>query len=155
TLDWWATSDRRRAARARLAAAAAVAPDDVIMGPDAARRAGLASTVVFPVGNLAPEGAVIKATALDPSVVGADQVYRHLGAARVRGPHWTRGTARRPDRPSARRRPDRDRDRPRHAYGFGQPRGSGRTAARRGRVHRAARATAGPPRARAPPRPAG
>src|SRR6059036_1434785 len=83
TLDWWATSGRRRAARARLAAAAAVAPDDVIMGPDAARRAGLASTVVFPVGNLAPEGAVIKATALDPSVVGDDQVYRHLGAARV------------------------------------------------------------------------
>src|SRR5207245_1617707 len=29
TLDWWAASDRRRAARARLAAAAAVAPDDV------------------------------------------------------------------------------------------------------------------------------
>src|SRR5690348_17586560 len=27
TLDWWAASDRRRAARARLAAAAAVAPD--------------------------------------------------------------------------------------------------------------------------------
>src|SRR5947207_84143 len=46
TLDWWARSDRRREARARLAAAAAVAPDDVIMGPDAARDAGLTSTVV-------------------------------------------------------------------------------------------------------------
>jgi len=83
TLDWWAASDRRRVARARLAAAAAVAPDDVIMGPDAARRAGLTSTVVFPVGNLAPEGAVIKATALDPSVVGDNQLYRHRGPARV------------------------------------------------------------------------
>jgi len=83
TLDWWATSDRRQAARARLAAAASVSPDDVIMGPDAARRAGLTSTVVFPVGNLAPEGAVIKATALDPAVVGDDQVYRHRGPARV------------------------------------------------------------------------
>src|SRR6059036_389900 len=82
-LDWWAASDRRTKARARLAAAAAVAPDDVIMGPDAARRAGLTSTVVFPVGNLAPEGAVIKATALDPSIVGDDQVYRHRGPARV------------------------------------------------------------------------
>src|SRR5438094_969508 len=61
TLDWWAASDRRRVARARRAAAAAVAPDDVIMGPDAARRAGLTSTVVFPVGNLAPEGAVLNA----------------------------------------------------------------------------------------------
>src|SRR2546422_847808 len=70
-------------ARARLAAATAVAPDDVIMGPDAARAAGLTSTVVFPVGNLAPEGAVIKATALDPSIVGDDQVYRHRGPARV------------------------------------------------------------------------
>src|SRR3989475_1188363 len=53
------------------------------MGPDAARAAGLTSTVVFPVGNLAPEGAVIKATALDPSIVGDDQVYRHRGPARV------------------------------------------------------------------------
>jgi dihydroxyacid dehydratase/phosphogluconate dehydratase len=58
-------------------------PDDVIMGPDAARRAGLTSTVVFPVGNLAPEGAVIKSTAIDASVVDADQVYRHTGPARV------------------------------------------------------------------------
>jgi dihydroxyacid dehydratase/phosphogluconate dehydratase len=53
------------------------------MGPDAARRAGLTSTVVFPVGNLAPEGSVIKATAVDPTVVDADQVYRHRGPARV------------------------------------------------------------------------
>jgi len=83
TLDWWETSDRRQVARARLTAAAAVAPDDVIMDPDAARRAGMTSTVVFPVGNLAPEGAVIKATAMDPSVVGDDQVYRHRGPARV------------------------------------------------------------------------
>src|SRR5204863_9630430 len=33
TLDWWAASDRRRVARARLAADAAVAHDRVIMGP--------------------------------------------------------------------------------------------------------------------------
>jgi len=83
TLDWWETSDRRQAARARLMAGAAVSPEDVIMDPDAARRAGMTSTVVFPVGNLAPEGAVIKATAMDPSVVGDDQVYRHRGPARV------------------------------------------------------------------------
>jgi dihydroxyacid dehydratase/phosphogluconate dehydratase len=53
------------------------------MSPDAARRAGLTSTVVFPVGNLAPEGSVIKATAIDASVVGDDQVFRHRGPARV------------------------------------------------------------------------
>jgi dihydroxyacid dehydratase/phosphogluconate dehydratase len=89
TLDWWEASERRREARARLAAAATVDPDNVIMGPDAARRAGLTSTVVFPLGNLAPDGAVIKATALDPSVVGDDEVYRHRGP---RACSWTSAT---------------------------------------------------------------
>ncbi len=83
SLDWWEASERRRVARARLAAAAAVAPDDVIMDAEGARRRGLTSTVVFPVGNLAPEGSVIKATAIDPSVVGDDGVFRHRGPARV------------------------------------------------------------------------
>lgn len=83
TLDWWEKSERRSAARARLASAAEVSPEDVIMDPDKARRAGLGSTLVFPVGNLAPEGSVVKATAIDPSVIGPDQVYRHRGPARV------------------------------------------------------------------------
>jgi len=82
-LDWWKESRRRAAARARLRAADGVDPDAVIMGPDAARKAGLARTVVFPAGNLAPEGSVVKATAIDPSAVGADDVYRHRGPARV------------------------------------------------------------------------
>ena len=83
TLDWWEGSARRQTARARLASAAAIDPDSVIMAPDAARRAGLTSTVVFPRGNLAPEGSVIKATAIDASVIEADGVYRHRGPARV------------------------------------------------------------------------
>jgi len=83
TLDWWETSERRERARARLASGGRVSPDDVIMSPDAARKAGLTSTVVFPVGNLAPEGSVIKATAIDRSVVGDDGVFRHRGPARV------------------------------------------------------------------------
>jgi putative YjhG/YagF family dehydratase len=83
TLDWWESSERRQAARARLASASAIEPDHVIMAPDAARRAGLTSTVVFALGNLAPDGAVIKATAIDPSVIDADGVYRHRGPARV------------------------------------------------------------------------
>src|SRR5262249_50249525 len=53
------------------------------MSPETARRRGLTSTVTFPVGNLAPEGSVIKSTAIDPSVVDADGVYRKLGPARV------------------------------------------------------------------------
>jgi putative YjhG/YagF family dehydratase len=82
-LDWWQASARRSAARARLREADGVDPDQVIMGADAARRAGLTSTVVFPSGNLAPGGSIVKATAIDPSVVGDDEVYRHRGPARV------------------------------------------------------------------------
>src|SRR6186713_3649781 len=83
TLDWWRDSDRRRDSRARLASGASIMPDDVIKDPDSARRAGFTSTVVFPVGNLAPEGSVLKSTAIDASVVDDDQVYRHTGPARV------------------------------------------------------------------------
>jgi dihydroxyacid dehydratase/phosphogluconate dehydratase len=82
-LDWWESSDRRRASRERLRTADHVDPDRVIMSPDAARREGLTSTVVFPVGNVAPEGSVVKATAIDPSVVAEDGVFRHRGPARV------------------------------------------------------------------------
>ncbi len=46
-------------------------------------RAGLTSTVVFPRGNIAPDGAVIKATAIDPTVVDDDNIYRHRGPVRV------------------------------------------------------------------------
>ncbi len=53
------------------------------MSPQRARERGLTSTVTFPRGNLAPEGAVIKSTAIDPSVVDADGVYRKTGPARV------------------------------------------------------------------------
>ena len=83
TLDWWESSERRAQARARLASGSAVMPDNVIMSPDAARHAGLTSTVVFPLGNVAPHGSVIKGTAMDQSVVGPDNVYRHVGPARV------------------------------------------------------------------------
>ncbi len=53
------------------------------MSPERARARGLTSTVTFPRGNLAPEGSVIKSTAIDPSVVDADGVYRKTGPARV------------------------------------------------------------------------
>jgi xylonate dehydratase len=82
-LDWWEESDRRREARNRLKSSDGVDPDKVIMSADAARAAGLTSTVLFPAGNIAPEGSVVKATSIDPSIVGADGVYRHRGPARV------------------------------------------------------------------------
>src|SRR5438132_3825844 len=82
-LDWWETSERRHGLRERLRRADGVAPEDVIMDPDRARSRGLTSTVTFPRGNLAPEGSVIKSTAIDPRVVDADGVYRKTGPARV------------------------------------------------------------------------
>ena len=82
-LDWWRESERRRFARERLRSSDGIDAADVIMSPDEARRRGLTSTVVFPVGNIAPQGSVIKATAIDPSVVDDDGVYRHRGPARV------------------------------------------------------------------------
>ncbi len=82
-LEWWEKSDRRRHLRRRLGELDGVDPDDVIMSPGEARRRGLTSTVTFPGGNLAPEGSVIKSTAIDPSVVDPDGVYRKVGPARV------------------------------------------------------------------------
>lgn len=82
-LDWWETSERRKQLRALLLEKDNIQPDDVIMSPEQARSRGLTSTVTFPIGNIAPEGSVIKSTAIDPSVVDPDGVYRKLGPAKV------------------------------------------------------------------------
>ena len=82
-LDWWEQSERRRSLRESLREQDGIDPDEVIMSPDKARARGLTSTVCFPVGNLAPEGAVIKSTAIDPSLIDEENVYRHRGPAQV------------------------------------------------------------------------
>ena len=82
-LDAWETSERRTRFREILRERDGVEPDDVIMSPAQAKARGLTSTATFPRGNLAPEGCVIKSTAIDPSVVDADGVYRKEGPARV------------------------------------------------------------------------
>jgi xylonate dehydratase len=82
-LDWWEGSERRRVLRKRLQERDGVSASDVIMSRDEARQRGLTSTVCFPVGNLAPEGSVIKSTSIDPSVIDGDGVYRKTGPARV------------------------------------------------------------------------
>ncbi|MFM8805377.1 MAG: dihydroxy-acid dehydratase, partial [Planctomycetia bacterium] len=51
--------------------------------PAAAAARGLRGTMAFLRGSLAPDGAIVKATAIDPRAVGADGVYRHTGPARV------------------------------------------------------------------------
>ena len=82
-LDRWKDSPRRRAMREILKARDGVDPDQVIIPPSSAKRMGMTSTVCFPKGNIAPEGSVIKSTAIDPSVIDPDGVYRKLGPARV------------------------------------------------------------------------
>ena len=82
-LDAWQGSERRHRLRALLKARDGVDPDDVIASPDAAKRRGMTSTICFPHGNLAPQGSVIKSTAIDPSVVDADGVFRMTGPAKV------------------------------------------------------------------------
>ena len=82
-LDEWKDSERRQRFRAVLQEQEGVNPDAVIMSPERAKERGLTSTVTFPTGNLAPEGALIKGTAIDPTVVDDDGVYRKEGPAKV------------------------------------------------------------------------
>lgn len=82
-LEWWEKSERRVRLRELLKRRDGVDPDTVVMSPQSARERGLTSTVTFPLGNIAPEGSVIKSTAIDRSVVDADGVYRKTGPARV------------------------------------------------------------------------
>lgn len=82
-LNWWRESERRYELRKGLLEQDGIDPDDVIMSPDRARSKGLTPTLCFPAGNLAPQGSVIKSTAIDPSLIDEDEVYRHRGPARV------------------------------------------------------------------------
>lgn len=82
-LDWWEQSERRAALRKLLQERDGINPDDVILSPEEAKRRGMTATISFLRGNLAPGGAVIKSTSIDPSVVDADNVYRKRGPAKV------------------------------------------------------------------------
>ncbi len=82
-LKWWEGCERRRRFRDILRAADGVDPEDVIMSPEGAKSRGLTNTLTFPRGNLAPEGSVIKSTAIDPAIVQPDGVYRKEGPARI------------------------------------------------------------------------
>ena len=82
-LDEWEQSERRHTLRKLLRDRDGIDPDSVILSPDSAAKHGMTATTCFPVGNLAPEGSVIKATSIDPTVVDADGVYRKVGPAKV------------------------------------------------------------------------
>jgi len=82
-LDFWQASDRRRRLRELLNEKDGVDPDEVIINPARARQSGLTSTITLPQGNLSPEGSVVKSTAIDPTLLDSDGVYRKIGPARV------------------------------------------------------------------------
>ncbi len=82
-LEWWEKSERRQRLRKKLTQLDGINPDNVIMSPQVAASRGLTSTVTFPDGNLTPEGSVIKSTAIDPSKIDENGIYRHEGPARV------------------------------------------------------------------------
>ena len=82
-LKAWETSERRTRFRARLQQLDGIDPDEVILPPERALEKGLTSTVMFPRGNLAPEGSVVKSTAIDRAAIGSDGIFRHEGPAKV------------------------------------------------------------------------
>ncbi|MBL8824242.1 MAG: YjhG/YagF family D-xylonate dehydratase [Planctomycetia bacterium] len=82
-LDAWRISERRKRLQDRLFQCDGVDPADVIMSPQRAGSNGLTSTVVFPTGNLVPQGSVIKSTAIDRSMIDENGIFRHTFRARV------------------------------------------------------------------------
>jgi len=82
-LDRWQVSERRQRLRDWLFQQEGVDPDTVILSPARARAQGLTSTVTFVRGNLAPEGAVVKSTAIDRRLLDGAGVYHKVGPARV------------------------------------------------------------------------
>ncbi|MBM7553440.1 YjhG/YagF family D-xylonate dehydratase [Thalassobacillus pellis] len=82
-LDWWEQSDRRKKMKQRLEEADQIQAEDVIMSPTQAEEKGMSSTITFPIGNIAPEGSIIKSTSIDPEVIDEQGVFYHKGKAKV------------------------------------------------------------------------
>jgi len=82
-LEAWEKSHRRKRFRQMLWELDQVHPDDVIHSQEKAASKGMTSTLCFPTGNLAPEGSVIKSTAIDPSMLDQSGIYRQTGPAKV------------------------------------------------------------------------
>jgi len=82
-LKKWEHSERRKRLRERLRELDGIDPDDVILSPTRALERGLTGTITFITGNLAPQGAIIKSTAIDSSVLNSDGIYCKTGPVRV------------------------------------------------------------------------
>ncbi|MBN1479248.1 YjhG/YagF family D-xylonate dehydratase [candidate division KSB1 bacterium] len=82
-LAWWEHSDRRVRLKNILQKQEQIDPDDVIFSVSQAKSKEITSSITFPTGNLAPDGCLVKSTAIDPSVLDADGVYKKAVPARV------------------------------------------------------------------------
>jgi putative YjhG/YagF family dehydratase len=82
-LDWWEKSERRSRFREILRQQDGVDPDEVVFSPERAKERGLTTTLVFPRGNLAPDGSVVKTAAMDRSLFDSAGIYLKEGPARV------------------------------------------------------------------------
>ena len=82
-LDAWEKSERRARFREILREQDGVDSDEVIFSPKRAKAHGMRGTLVFLRGNLAPNGSVVKASAIDATMFDTDGVYRLVGPARV------------------------------------------------------------------------
>ena len=82
-LAWWETSERRGRLKQKLKQLDGIDSNDVIMSAPRAKSRGLGSTVTFLQGNLAPEGALIKSTAIDKRRLDENGIYDHIGPARL------------------------------------------------------------------------
>ncbi len=82
-LEAWEKSQRRKRFRNLLSKLDQINPDDVIHSKEKAGSKGMTSTLCFPTGNLAPDGAVIKSTAIDSSMLDQNGMYKQTGPAKV------------------------------------------------------------------------
>ncbi len=82
-LNWWKESKRRKTIQERLLKIDKINYKDVIMDAGSAGKSGLTSTVIFPRGNISPQGAVIKATSIDPGLINENQIYKHSAKVKV------------------------------------------------------------------------
>ena len=78
-LAWWEQSERRQRFREKLRELDGIDPDEVIRPPEKA----FPSTITFVKGNLVPEGAVVKSTAIASELLDDKGVFLHDGTARV------------------------------------------------------------------------
>ena len=81
-LAWWEGSQRRGKLREKLRELDGIDPEAVILTRERARDCAMTSTVTFLKGNLAPEGALVKSTAINPALIGEDGVFLHEGPVR-------------------------------------------------------------------------